>query len=261
MGKVSKLGYKLNWVPARPVHNEKVMFKVQGQTLPPLVDNRQFCPPIVDQGQIGSCSANAAAACFDYLQLKELTAKAAIEPEVYDPSKFESSARLLIYYDERAIEGDVDQDGGVSTLRNACLALQNQGACPESLWAYDVSQFAVKPSDEAYAEAAKHKISQYAALTSAYDMKCHLSEGFIFMMGITVFSSFESDEAIATGNIPMPSESDQEEGGHAIAVVGYDDTRQVWICRNSWGTSVMDKGYFYLPYAFSWIDDQYCVTL
>jgi C1A family cysteine protease len=32
--------------------------------------------------------------------------------------------------------------------------------------------------------------------------------------------------------------------------VGYDDTQQKFICRNSWGSGWGQKGYFTMPYAY-----------
>ncbi len=37
-------------------------------------------------------------------------------------------------------------------------------------------------------------------------------------------------------------------GGHAIAVVGYDENGKFWICKNSWGTSWGDNGWFKIDY-------------
>ena len=51
-----------------------------------------------------------------------------------------------------------------------------------------------------------------------------------------------------TGIIPMPKPKEQLLGGHAVLAVGYDDTKQWLIVRNSWGTSWGVKGYFYMPY-------------
>lgn len=37
-------------------------------------------------------------------------------------------------------------------------------------------------------------------------------------------------------------------GNHAICVIGYDDAQKCWICKNSWGTSWGDNGYFKIAY-------------
>lgn len=47
----------------------------------------------------------------------------------------------------------------------------------------------------------------------------------------------------------MPKDNDESMGGHAVVVVGYDDEKEWFIIRNSWGVEVGDNGYFYLPYA------------
>jgi C1A family cysteine protease len=45
----------------------------------------------------------------------------------------------------------------------------------------------------------------------------------------------------------MPSFNEDTIGGHAILCVGYDEIKQHYIVRNSWGTSWGDKGYCYFP--------------
>ena len=50
--------------------------------------------------------------------------------------------------------------------------------------------------------------------------------------------------------VPMPGTDEQVLGGHCVMAVGYDDQEGKFICRNSWGTSWGDEGYFYMPYAY-----------
>jgi C1A family cysteine protease len=38
-------------------------------------------------------------------------------------------------------------------------------------------------------------------------------------------------------------------GGHAVPLIGYDDTKQAFLVQNSWGTSWGNNGFFYLPYS------------
>ena len=81
-------------------------------------------------------------------------------------------------------------------------------------------------------------------------MKGCLASGYPFVIGYTVYESFMSDEVAKTGIAQMPTPGDRVVGGHCVLVVGYDDTQNRFICRNSWGTGWGMKGYFTLPYAY-----------
>ena len=204
-------------------------FKVM--ELPPLVDLRPVDSPIMDQGELGSCTGNGIAGCINFIQ------------------KGFMASRLFIYYNERVIEGTVDQDAGAN-IRDGIISVVQQGVCSEEVVPYDISQFAVQPSQEAYAAALKDVVTEYLALNTIADIKNCLAQGFPVVCGITVFESFESAQVATTGIVPMPEESEQILGGHCIKIVGYDDVNQRVICANSWGTGWGEFGYFTLPYAY-----------
>ena len=65
-----------------------------------------------------------------------------------------------------------------------------------------------------------------------------------------IYESFESKAVAQTGTVPMPDYSEENLGGHAILAVGYNDAKQQLLCRNSWGATWGDKGYFTLPYEY-----------
>ena len=48
----------------------------------------------------------------------------------------------------------------------------------------------------------------------------------------------------------MPSPNEKTVGGHAVMAVGYDDSQQRFIVRNSWGNGWGMAGYFTMPYAY-----------
>ena len=64
--------------------------------LPAKVDLRSKCSPIENQGDIGACTAHALVGALEFLELK-------------DGAKFVDLSRLFVYYNERVIEGSVDQ--------------------------------------------------------------------------------------------------------------------------------------------------------
>jgi C1A family cysteine protease len=77
-----------------------------------------------------------------------------------------------------------------------------------------------------------------------------LASGYPFVLGFTVYTAFESAQVAQTGVLNMPASSEKVLGGHAVMAVGYDDTAQRFIIRNSWGAGWGMKGYFTMPYAY-----------
>ena len=199
------------------------------------VDLRSRFPPVFDQGNLGSCTANALAGLLEY---EDTNVK-------FTPS------RLFIYYNERDIEHTTSTDSGAS-LRDGMKSLKRYGACNESLWKYDISKFTVRPTHDCYVEALKHRVTKYMKLNQQLDqLKQSLLNGVPFVFGIVVYESFESDEATSTGMIPMPNvEKEKVLGSHAINSAGFSDEKQCFLFRNSWGPEWGDNGYGYIPYDY-----------
>lgn len=218
-------------------------------TIPDIVDLRSFCSDPEDQGTESSCSAHAAAGAYEFLQMMEFVLNNPIVNEEYAPlSKiFKRTSRNFIYYNERALDGDVNKDSGVTDLIDACEVLTSLGSCREELWPYSQDTLFTKPSDAAFADAAIHKISGYAAL-NASDLRMALHSGSPFMLGFQVYESFMSDTVAQTGWMPIPQAGEQIVGGHAVLAVGYNNYQRAFIVRNSWGAKWGAGGYFYFPY-------------
>lgn len=230
--------YKLGWKRDKPDARDLYKVSVVGE-LPQKVDLRKYCPPVYDQGSLGSCTANAIGGCMQFERRKQ-------KLKDYVPS------RLFIYYLEREMEGTINEDAG-AMLRDGIKAVVKYGACPEPIWPYDISRFAVKPSQKAYDEAEKGQVVRYTRLIPTVDqLRACLAQGYPFAFGFLVCSSFNI--VGKTGIAPVPKDSDEVHGGHAVMAVGYDHEAEMFIVRNSWGEKWGRNGYFYLPYGF--ITDQ-----
>lgn len=205
--------------------------------LPQSVDLRAQCPPVYDQGQLGSCTANAIAGAVQFDQMKQ-------QEQSFMPS------RLFIYYNEREKEGTVNSDAGAA-IRDGIKSVNTLGVPPESEWPYIIDQFTVKPTDQCYQDAMLHRSLSYQRIMHSPDhMKACLANGLPFVFGFTVYESFESAEVAQTGMVPMPERGEAVLGGHAAMAVGYQEDEQVFIVRNSWGSAWGQQGYCMMPYTY-----------
>src|SRR5271166_90146 len=207
------------------------------QGLPALIDLRPKCPPVYDQGQLGSCTGNGIAGAIEFDQRKQGTKE-------FTPS------RLFIYYNERVMEGTVNQDAG-GQIRDGIKSVATLGAPPETDWPYDIAKFSQQPPQSAYGDAKQDLVSSYSRVVQdATQMRGCLAEGYPFVLGFTVYESFESETVAQTGVVPMPRSGEAVQGGHCVVAVGYDDSKRVFIIRNSWGNSWGINGYCLMPYEY-----------
>lgn len=243
----------LGWNPQLPDHRDSVFSYVppMGVTLPPAVDLRPKMPPVYDQGQIGSCTANATDALVQFL----------IRPAGADTPWFTGS-RLFIYYNTREAEGTIGSDSG-GAIRDAIKSVATFGVPAEEAWPYDgdpangdgtfpINHSACwRPPQPAYDAAAVAKaVSYHAVKQSLSYLKTCLAEGFPIAFGFTIYSSFYDPNDVPLTAIPMPGQNEGLEGGHAVVAVGYDDETARFTVRNSWGPDAQDHGHFYLPYGY-----------
>jgi C1A family cysteine protease len=123
--------------------------------------------------------------------------------------------------------------------------------CPESEWPYDISAFTEPPPVQCYSDAKLTLALQYQRIWQNLTMMLAcLASGYPFLVGISVYESFESQQVAQTGMVPMPQWGERLLGGHCVAVVGYDNSQQRFLCRNSWGTSWGQQGYFTIDYGY-----------
>lgn len=237
-------------------------------TLPPVVDLTGYIPWTFDQGMAGTCTANALCWIRAYKDKQYLGVDTV-------PS------RLFNYYFSRLlskppVDPDVPQpdptmvDSGVP-LTDAIKGMQLKGSVPEKLWPY--SDEKISP----YYERAPFQVNPLSKLRTAVnddlyeasvDSLCKENIDFIplphdinlvkrelakknpLYLGIWCTDGFLSDQTAKTGYMPTPWAGENVHGGHAMVLAGYDDTKQSWIVKNSWGTKWGAGGKCYMPYDF-----------
>jgi len=245
--------YTLKTDMVKPLFTKTGILKIGEKSLPKSADLRQWCSPVEDQGQLGSCTANAGVGMVEYYERKAF-------------GKYLDASRLFLYKVTRTLMHEKGDSG--AELRSTMGALALFGVPPEEYWVYDIKKFDEEPPTFCYAFAQNFQSLKYVRLDPAdsqYDeilnrIKANLTAGLPAMFGFTVYSSIR--QADSDGKIPFPSKGEKIEGGHAIMAVGYDDklkiknesdgnqTTGAFLIRNSWGTTWGDKGYGWLPYEY-----------
>jgi C1A family cysteine protease len=223
--------------------------------LPTSVDLRQWCSPVENQGSLGSCTAQAAAALIEYFERRAY-------------GKHVEASRLFIYKTTRnlmRVRGDTG-----AYIRTTMQALRMFGAPPENYCPYVISLFDNEPSAFLYSMAQSYQATSYYRLDAAgttgsqllQQVKTSLSNNLPLMFGCTLFSSYTQSTRNG-GAFPLPRSNEWMVGGHALAAVGYDDTKVIRntsiggaettgaiLVRNSWGSTWGSAGYGWLPYSY-----------
>jgi len=231
------------WRPDRPDSRDIPYYAIKPLSflpveIPQKVDLRIYCPPIYDQGRLGSCTAQAIVAAYEMELIKK--------PDLQDVSL----SRLFVYYNTRAMEGTIEVDAGAH-IRDGIKTIAKAGAPLESLWPYTIGKFRDLPTQEAYIEALNHQAVLYASIqNNSRDICVALADGYPVIFGFTVYESFESNYVAKSGIATLPKRGERSVGGHAVLAVGYDEGSQYFIVRNSWGTDWGMDGYFFMPYAY-----------
>ena len=232
-----KLKYTYGWYPDIPDQRDYLYSAIRPVVrLSKEVDLRGLCSTIEDQGNLGSCTAQALAGNLEFIDNKI-------------DSIYTDVSRLFIYYNERVLIDSVDYDSGAS-LRDGIKSLKNSGVCEERLWPYDIGKFDEIPPAECYKDAKEHRVKSYYRLESLREMLTCLTDGYPFVFGFTVYESFETKRVAKTGKVNMPRKSEVALGGHAVMAVGYDQGKKRFLVRNSWGAGWGMDGYFTMPFKY-----------
>lgn len=219
------------------------------ESIPIAVSLKSKFPKKILKQTCGNCTSNAVLNCDGYY---------------YHSSspKWEPST-IFTYYVQRDMNGDPIKEDTGSYVEVALDAVRKKGACSATVWP-NTKPFKRKPSKEAYANGLKgREITKYYQIKSLLQLKKALAKGY------PVAAAFVWPFTSVDGNTWILCDPDDDsikycESQHAVAVVGYDDDKQLIEIRNSWGPQWCNKGYAYMTYNAAkkclLFDDTYAVV-
>jgi C1A family cysteine protease len=233
---------------ADPFRNKRIRYTPSPDVLgalPAAVDLRGCgFPPVHAQGELNSCTAHVLSALLYHAMFTRC------QREAFEPS------RLFLYYNERDLRRAIGKArygrrGAPVCMADGIMSIRATGFCSEEQWPYVETMFDVKPAPSLYGFAARHCSHDYLPVAgNVAHLKACLAEGYPFACGIVMYRNFFGPAVRRSGIVPWPAPDETMRGGHALAVVGYDDARQHFIARNSFGAQWGDGGHCYLPYAY-----------
>lgn len=211
--------------------------------LPVIYDLRGQMSPARNQGSEGTCTAFAlTAGMMDYQQMvlaSSLTGTP--DREVLSPRD--------IYEGGRAEVNSTSTSG--MWPRAGLEYARKTGVCLETDRPY-MPEVKTVPGPLAAVNRSNNKLSAYAAVDLGVRTMKEAIQAFGPLV-VVIRTTPEFDSAKA--NTPIVFNSNKTDGYlHSISIVGWDDTRNSWIVRNSWGTGWAENGHAYMSYDWKFLE-------
>lgn len=226
---------RLNAEPSKP-DSRDLVYKAKKLKFPESIDLRQYDSRIEDQGNLGSCTANAITSGYEVIT------------KILYPEQFTELSRLFVYYHSRLFSDDLNTDVG-SYLRDGLKSAKNYGICNEELWPYDIDKYSAQPSPKCYLDASKRKILSYNILYTNDEIKEVLSGKQPVVLGLEIFYDF-SKITKEDPHVKLPDRYTYSLGNHAVLAMGCDDNISSFLIKNSYGSEWGDNGYAWIPYEY-----------
>jgi len=251
MNSANLIKRKLNFKPS-PKDPRDFTLRLKTGTFPNIIDLSGKCTSVKDQGSVGSCTAHASVAMYEYIYRNSTSEKI---DDIF--------SEKFTYYTTRVdIEKGLASEDSGAYVRDALKSLVKYGTCKETSFPYlrvgeKDSDFAEVPSPSVYQEALRYQGLTYVNVPDGTTLserqkaistiKGILSGGNTLICGFICYDNLYDGK---NGVIPLPTQKNSVIGGHSVCLVGYNDQTQMFKFKNSWGPSWGDKGYGYISYQY-----------
>lgn len=208
------------------------------------IDWTSTMSPVKDQGRLGSCVAFATAAMKEWQEQQEQEREIKEGKRYRRKNKYYDYSEQWIYYNCKKIDPWPNSEG--TSLRYAMRVLNKIGVPCEKGWKYNDR---IKGKPESWAK----MVSRWALIDSYYRIKNLNDLKLALQVGPVIAGIYCFREIFGVGRdgiVPYPSNPNEVFGGHAICIVGFNDSKNSVKFKNSWSTAWGRKGYGYLPYKY-----------
>lgn len=216
-----------------------------GGELPNSVDLSADMPPAGNQGRQNSCVAwSVGYAVKSYYEHKEEKTQYVVNDQKNIAAVFSPS----YIYNQIQLPG-----GGGSLFKDALDLLYDQGAAKWSDFPYNEFNSSNQPSQAVKNNAATYKIDKWNWISprGIENIRSNLNSGNPVIIGATVDHDFQQRGYWAHQNnqdFIWTQKATFNGSGHAMTVVGYDDTKAAFKVLNSWGDDWGTEGYCWISY-------------
>ena len=208
------------------------------------LDLTELMPPVGNQGSQGSCvawsTAYAAKSYQEYLERKDKVSSWKLITDKQTPNYNAIFSPAFIY---NQINGGKD-DG--SAISDAMSLIVDKGAATWDKMPYNAKDFKTQPTIEILKSASQYKAKEFMKVryNEPDEIKAQLAKGRPVVVGVIIYENFYN----LKGKDVYNKSGGAALGGHAITIVGYDDSNQTFKFINSWSQYWGDKGYGYIDY-------------
>ncbi len=230
-----------------PVYEPEKSQGFSSGSLPTKISYRNYCPPILSQGDVSTCVGWATSYSLLSTQQNILMGETNTERKqvrVMDPN--------FVYALIRDYKDGWCQNG--TYMSDAMDVLMNHGSKPMYTPPWLSCNSVYKFDKFALAIASIYSIKTYYTLNDQTNLintlKYTLYDKKPIAIGMNVTKSFATGSGISYGKW-TPSANEEIDGAHAMCIIGYNDTKYggSFEVMNSYGTTFGDNGFVWITYS------------
>ena len=195
--------------------------------LEPKIDNRE--PQLIlDQGQEGACTGFGLAAVINLLNMRRNRSEVKVSP------------RMLYEMAKKHDEWPGKNYSG-SSCRGAIRGWHNMGVCSDEFWPYECTEDEHLTVERAWAARSNTMGAYYRLRPEITDYHAAINEVGAVYVSANIHSGWSTPDAGKDADLPQICLRLESNGGHALAIVGYD--KSGFIVQNSWGSLWGNEGF------------------